>query len=141
MCFTCLAAFVKIMGRGSSKSRCVPAPKSNAQTAKWPRLKRFAAGAVTIFPSGMISLAARFVRSQNAMAVRILQIAPSATSNSATIAKFHSSVESVGWNFAMIAIAIGYLAVDATTRFVLNAKICLSVRGATSHSATTARIC
>jgi hypothetical protein len=80
------------------------------------------------------------VRNQNALIVRILHGATSATSNSATIANLPSSVERVAWNIVMIAIAIGYLAIDATRPFVLTAKICSCVRGATSLSATTARI-
>jgi hypothetical protein len=82
----------------------------------------------------MVSSAARFVRSQNALTVSKLQSAPSVTSNSATIANFPSSVESVTRIFVMIAIAIGYLAIDATRRFVLTAKMCSSVAVATRHS-------
>lgn len=141
MCFACLDASVAIMVRDLSKSRCLLAPKDNVQTAKWPRLKRFAAGAVKTFPSGIISLVAIFVISQNALAVRLFQNAPSATGNSATIAKIPSSVESAAWNFATIAIAIGYIAVNANRHFVLIAKICSSVADVKSHSATTARIC
>jgi hypothetical protein len=136
-------AFARIMVRDLlGKSACLLLPPgSNAQTAKRPRLEIFAARAVTTLPIGIISEAVRFVISQNALIVSIFHIAVSVTSISASIAKIPSSVECAAWNIAMSAIPIGYLAVDATSLFVLNAKICSSVTGVTSHSATTARIC
>jgi hypothetical protein len=142
--FVCLDAIAKIMVRdllGKSACLVLLPPKRNAQTAKWPRLERFAARAVTTLTIGITSESARFVISQNALIVRIFQLAMSVTSNSASTAKIPSFVESAAWNIAMSAIPIGYLAVDATKNFVLNAKICSSVTGVASHSATTARIC
>jgi hypothetical protein len=144
MCFVCLDAFAKIMVRDllGKSAWLLLAPNSNAQTAKWPRLERFAARAVTALTIVIFSETARFVISQNALIVRIFQIVMSVKSNSATIAKIPSSVKGAAWNIAiMSAIPIGHLAVDATSHFVLNAKICSSVTGATSYSATTARIC
>jgi hypothetical protein len=139
----CADAFAKTMVRdllGKSACLLLP-PKSNAQTAKWPRLERFAARAVTTLTSRIISEAVRFVISPNALLVSIFHIAMCVTSNSATIAKIPSAVECATRNVAMSAIQIGYLAVDASSHFVLNAKICSSVAGAASHFATTARKC
>jgi hypothetical protein len=83
-------AFAKIMVRdllGKSAWCLLLPPKSNAQTAKWPRLERFAARAVTILKIRMISKAVRFVISQNVCIVHKFHIAVSVMSNSATIAK------------------------------------------------------
>jgi hypothetical protein len=135
-------AFARIMVRDLlDKSACLLlAPKRSAQTAKWPRLERFAARAVTTLKSGMISKFVRFVRNQIVCIVHKFHIAMSVTSISATIAKIPSSVEYAARNIAMSAIPIGYLALDATSHFVLNAKMYSFVMGAWCHCATTARI-
>jgi hypothetical protein len=75
MCFFYVVAFVKITVRDLEKE-CLLAPKSkqyllapkrsNAQTAKCPRLARLGAESVTTFPSGVISANAKFVEWTNA---------------------------------------------------------------------------
>jgi hypothetical protein len=120
----CVDTFVKIMVRDLlDKSACLLlAPKSDAQTASMPRLEGFAVRAVTSLTSMIVSKAVRFATSQNALIASKFSIALRVTSISVTIAKIPSSVEDAARNFAMSAVPIGYLAVDATSHFCLGCK-------------------
>jgi hypothetical protein len=130
--FVCIDAFAKItvrtlvkyvlvlcLLRVAPKSNVLVAPKSNVQTAKCPRLARFAAESVTTFPSGIISATATFVKRQSAM------IAP-------------SSVYSAARNSAPSA-KILTIAKSARYHCVFIVKKRLTVLNARRHSATTAK--
>jgi hypothetical protein len=98
---------------------CLLAPKSNAQTAKCPRLASFGAEAATTFPSEIISATAWFVKSRNAMVV--CSSVYIAARNSASSAKILT------------------IATSVRCHCVSNAKIRLPVPSARRHSATTAK--
>jgi hypothetical protein len=104
------------MDRDLGNSGSLIANRSNAQTAKWPRLEVFAVEIVMTFPSGIISTIAAFATNQNAtnaktassartigtLAINAIALdamifpsVPSATKNSARPAMISTTVTTV----------------------------------------------
>jgi hypothetical protein len=148
--FACIDAFAKITVRTllvkyvlvlcllhvAPKSNVLVAPISNVQTAKCPRLARFAAGSVTTFPSGIISATATFVKRQSAM------IAPSsvynAARNSAPSAKILTIAKSARYHFVFI-VKKRLTVLNARRDSVYTAKSPTTAKCAKRHSVMNAK--